>query len=126
MVSGVGVSLSPGGELFWVFGRLHVVMVRVVLSLPWIPGISGFLRNSMALQVGFDSLELLNDILERVVVSRRDVGIRKWTSWLREDLGSRPYAWLRFDFVPSFPFLVVRNFQSKSSRILVEPHFIDA
>ena len=53
MVSGVGVSLSLGGVLFWVFGRLHVVMVRVVLSLPWIPGISGFLRISMALQVGF-------------------------------------------------------------------------
>ena len=74
----------------------------------------------------FDSLELLNDILERVVVSRRDVGIRKWTGWLREDLGSRPYAWLRPDFVPPSPFLVVKNSQSQSSRILVEPHFIDA
>ena len=31
-----------GGMLFWVTGRLHVVMVRVVLSLPSIPGISGF------------------------------------------------------------------------------------
>ena len=61
------------------------------------------------LQVGFDSLELLNDILERVVVSRRDVGIRKWTSWLREDLGSRPYAWLRFDCVRPSPFLVVKE-----------------
>ena len=47
----------------------------------------------------FDSLELLNDFLKQVVVSRRDVGVRKWTRWLREDLGSRPYVWLRPDFV---------------------------
>ena len=32
-VSGVGFSLSLGGVLFWVFGRLYVVMVRVVPSL---------------------------------------------------------------------------------------------
>ena len=56
----------------------------------------------------FDSLGLLKDFLKRVVVSRRDIGIRKWTWWLREDLSSRPYAWLRPDFVPPSPFLVVR------------------
>ena len=39
----------------------------------------------------------------QVVVSRRDDGIRKWTRWLREDLSSRPYAWLRPDFVPPSP-----------------------
>ena len=66
----------------------------------------------------FDSLELLNDFLKQVVVSRRDVGVRKWTTrWLREDLSSRPYFWLRPDFVPPSLFLV---------RILVEPHLIDA
>ena len=74
----------------------------------------------------FDSLELLNDILERVVVSRGDVGIRKWSSWLREDLGSRPYVWLRPDCVRPSPFLVVKDSQSQSSRISVEPHLIDA
>ena len=42
----------------------------------------------------FDSLEVLNGFLGQVVVSRRDVGIRKWARWLREDLSSRPYAWL--------------------------------
>ena len=26
----------------------------------------------------------------KVVVSRRNVGVRKWTNWLREDLGSWP------------------------------------
>ena len=40
----------------------------------------------------FDLIDLLNDFLKRVVVSRRDVGIRKWASWVREDLGSRPKA----------------------------------
>ena len=74
----------------------------------------------------FDSRGLLNDILRHVVVSRRDIGIRKWTWWLREDLSSWPYAWLRSDFVLPSPFLVVKDRQTKSSRILVEPHLIDA
>ena len=52
--------------------------------------------------------------------------VRKWTNWLREDLGSRPYAWLRPDFVPPSPFLVIKDPQTQSSRILVEPHLIDA
>ena len=38
----------------------------------------------------FDSLEVLNSFLRQVVVFCRDVGIRKWTRWLREDLSSRP------------------------------------
>ena len=73
-----------------------------------------------------DSLELLNGFLKQVVVSRRDIWIRKWARWLREDLGSRPYAWLRPDFVPPSPFLVVKDPQTQSSRILVELHLIDA
>ena len=63
----------------------------------------------------FDSLEVL-----------RDIGIRKWTMWLREDLSSRPFAWLRPDFVPPSPFLVVLDPLTKSSRILVFPHLFDA
>ena len=87
----------------------------------WIPpDVHGFLRWV------FDSLELLNDFLQQVVVSRRDIGIRKWVHWLREDLGSRPYAWLKPDFVPLSPVLVVKDPQTESSRILVEPHLIDA
>ena len=74
----------------------------------------------------FDSLGLLNDFLKKVVVSRRDLGIRKWVNWLREDLGFRPHAWLRLDFVPPSPFLLVKDPQTGSSRILVEPHLIDA
>ena len=68
----------------------------------------------------------MNDFLRQVVVSRRDVGLRKWVNWLREDLSSRPYAWLRPDFVPPSPFLVVKDPQTKSSRVLVEPHLNDA
>ena len=45
---------------------------------------------------------------------------------LREDLSSRPCAWLRPDFVPPSPFLVVKDTQTQSSRILVEPHLVDA
>ena len=87
----------------------------------WIPpDLHGFHKSL------FDSLELLNDFLKQVVVSRRDLGIRKWVNWLLEDLGSRPYAWLRPDFVPPSPFLVVKDPQTQSSRILVEPHLIDA
>ena len=40
--------------------------------------------------------------LSRLLSSRRDDGIRRWARWLREDLSSRPYVWLRPDFVPSF------------------------
>ena len=70
-------------------------------------------------------MDLLNDIPKQVVVSRRDSGICKWTRWLREDLRSRPYVWLRPDFVPP-PFLVVKDPLTKTSRILVEPHLTDA
>ena len=52
----------------------------------------------------FDSLEVLNG----------------------EDLSSRPYIWLRPDFVPPSPFLVVKDSQTQSSRVVVEPHLIDA
>ena len=76
--------------------------------------------------MGVYSLEVLNGFLRQVVVSRGDVGVRKWTRWLREDLSSRPYVWLRPDFVPPSPFLVVKDPLSESSLILVEPHLIDA
>ena len=64
----------------------------------------------------------MNCFLKQVVVSRRDDGI---PSGLREDLSSKPHVWLRFDFVPPSPFSVVKDPQTQSSRILVEPHHID-
>ena len=45
-------------------------------------------------------------------MSRRDIGIRKWARWLREDLRSGPCAWLRPDFVPPSPILVVKDPQT--------------
>ena len=40
-------------------------------------------------------------------------------------MSSRPYAWLRPDFVPPSPFLVVEDPQTQSSQIIVEwnPYF---
>ena len=53
--------------------------------------------------------------------------MHKWANWLREDLGSRPYTWLSdLDFVLPSPFLVIKDPQTRSSRILVEPHLVDA
>ena len=87
----------------------------------WIPpDLHGFYRWV------FDSLEVSNGFVRQVVISRRDEGIRRWNRWLREDLSSRPYAWLRPDFVPPAPFLVIKDPTVQSSRILVEPHLIDA
>ena len=74
----------------------------------------------------FDALDVLNGFFRQVVVSRRDEGIRRWKGWLSEDLSSRPYIWLRLDYVPPPPFLVVKDSQTQSSRVVVEPHLIDA
>ena len=105
------------------------VMVLVVRSVPctlwdeWVPpDLHGFYK-----WVFFDAMDLLKDFTKQVVVSRRETGIRKWTRWPREDLGARPYSWLRPDFVPPSPFLVIeRILLTYASRILVEPHLIDA
>ena len=64
--------------------------------------------------------------LSRLLLVVGDIGIRMWVNWLREDLSSRPCAWLRPDFVPPSPFLIVKDPLTGSSRILVEPHLIDA
>ena len=64
--------------------------------------------------------------IKQVVDNCRNVGGRKCTNWLREDLGSTLCAWLRPDFVPPSPFLVIKDPQTQSSQILVEPHLIDA
>ena len=71
----------------------------------------------------FDSLDVLNGFTLQVAVCRRDGG----TNWLREDLGSRPYAWLRPDFVPPSPFLVIKDPQYLGfwwSHILLTPSFV--
>ena len=47
----------------------------------------------------------LSDFLHAVVVRRREVAIRGWRDWLREDPLVHPYKWLRPDLVPPAPFL---------------------
>ena len=102
-------------------------MVRVVVFPHFIQGINWILPDLHGFYKWvFDSLDLLNGFFKQVVVSRRDVGSRKWTGWLREDFSSRLYVWLRPDFVPPSPFLFVKDPQTQSSRILVELHLIDA
>ena len=76
-------------------------------------------RSSWVLQVVFDALGLLNDFVKQVVLARTDSGFREWATWLRENLGARPNAWLRLDFVPSSPFLDIKNKVAKTSHILV-------
>ena len=72
------------------------------------------------------SMDVLNRFVKQVVVTRRDSKLFQWCNWLREDMGSRPYAWLRPDYVFPAPFLVVKDSEQETSRILVEPHLIDA
>ena len=47
----------------------------------------------------------LSDFLHAVVVRRREVAIRGWRDWLREDPLVNPYKWLRPDWVPPAVFL---------------------
>ena len=50
-----------------------------------------------------------------------------WSNWIREDLASRPYKWLRPEFVPPAPYLVCKPQDSPNgSGILVQPALIDA
>ena len=126
-VSRVRVLLIPGRMLHWGYWRAvcrHGPCGPLSSLHPWDnwvpPDLHGFKRGI------FDSLEVLNGFLKQVVVSRRDIGIRKWTMWLREDLSSWPYAWFLPDFVPPSPFLIIKDPQTQCSRILVDPHLIDA
>ena len=70
----------------------------------WIPpDLHGFFHRVLT------SMDDLNRFVKQVVVTCRDSGLLKWRNWLRKDVGSRPFTWLR-----------------PSSRILVEPHLVDA
>ena len=72
---------------------LLVVMVLVAPYAPFTLGMSGSSLTCMAFfKWFFDSLDYLNDFTRHVVVSRREAGVRKWSNWLQEDLGARPYC----------------------------------
>ena len=101
-VSAIRVLLSLGGMLFWGYwGAVcrHGPCGPISSLDPWDMWIPPDLQRF--LQVGFDSLEVLNGFIKQVVDNRRNVVVRKWTRWLREDLGSGPYAWLRPDLCSS-------------------------
>ena len=86
-------------------GRLFVIRDPVGPGALWSRWFTGFLLIYTALKKWvFDSFGLLNEFVRQLVTSRRDAGLRCWANWLREDVGSRPHAWLRPDFVtPSLP-----------------------
>ena len=75
----------------------------------------------------FDTLKVLDEFISQVASARRDAAILSWTVWLREDLSSRHYQWLRADLVPPAPYLVCDPLQTLGgSGILVQPALIDA
>ena len=56
-----------------------------------------------------DHVRVLYDVvvefLHKVVVSRRDVAVRSWRSWMLEDNKVHPYRWLKPDLVAPAPLL---------------------
>ena len=68
----------------------------------------------------------LSDFIHAVVVHRREVAIRGWRSWLREDSFVHPYKWLRPDLVPPAPFLQCDPaLTPRGSGVLADPLRID-
>ena len=88
----------------------------------WIPpDLHGFYKWAM------DALALLNEFILQVVRHRHSSRSISWANWIREDLASRPYQWLRPEFVPPAPYLVCEPRESPNgSGILVQPALIDA
>ena len=62
-------------------------------------GLSSFGNNVRVLH------DVVVDFLHKVVVSRRDVAVRSWRSWLLEDDKVHPYRWLKPDLVAPAPLL---------------------
>ena len=63
----------------------------------------------------------LNLFVFRVLVARKESSLQSWRRWLDKDLSSRPYRWLRPDFVPPSPYLI-----RPPSVVLVQPALVDA
>ena len=63
----------------------------------------------------------LNLFVFRVLVARKESSLQSWRRWLDKDLSSRPYRWLRPDFVPPSPYLI-----RPPSGVLVQPALVDA
>ena len=69
----------------------------------------------------------LCDFIHQVVVHRRDVAIREWRNWIREDPLVHHHSWLRPDLVPPAPFLQCDpHLTPDGSGVLSDPNQIDA
>ena len=88
----------------------------------WIPpDLHGFYKWAV------DTLALLNEFVLKVVRHRQTSRFQAWSNWIREDLTSHPYQWLRPEFVPPAPYLVCKPQDSPNgSGILVQPALVDA
>ena len=74
-----------------------------------------------------DGLDLLHMFVLDVVHRRQTTRLQAWSNWIREDLSSHQYQWLRLDFVPPSPCLVCKPEDSPSgSGILVQAALIGA
>ena len=63
----------------------------------------------------------------KVVRHRQASRCQAWSNWIREDLTSRPYQWVRPEFAPPAPYLVCKPQDSPNgSGLLVQPALIDA
>ena len=63
----------------------------------------------------------------KVVRHRQTSRFQAWSNWIRENLTSRPYQWLRPEFVPPASYPVCEPQDSPNgSGILVQPALIDA
>ena len=96
---GVGLALSVERAAQW-DAILRVGPIHPVSAADFLLARAGDLGQCYQVVLGLH--RRLSDFL---VVRRREVAIRGWRSWLREDPLVHPYKWLRPDLVPPAPFL---------------------
>ena len=74
-----------------------------------------------------DTLALLDEFVLKVVRHGQASRCQAWSNWIREDSTSRPYQWLRPEFVPPALYLLCKPQDSPNgSGILVQRALIDA
>ena len=96
-----------------------VVMALVVLFVPRIPWTGGFTQTCLASTRVFDALALLNEFTGQVAVSRKEMlGCMSGPSGC-------PVPGCDLILSPRPPFLVIKDPQTQTSGILVEPHVKD-
>ena len=94
-------SQRPGLLLYGIVGVPLFVWALLVLSLRLSLGPIG----SPLIFMGFykwamDTLALLSDLVLKAVHHRQTARLQAWSNWIREDLTSHPYQWLRPEFFP--------------------------